>query len=160
MLTFLKYLMGDGLDDVTVYDQGTAEAYLHQFDPAEPDDMAIAAVNRGNRSQFVQLMAQRGVWVIVRLDQGEFVGDIRLLEYEEGDRFVLPVFSSLFEAMAFVYTVELGEMVPLQYMRVPASVLTHNDLSQHKVVLNPYAGASTEIQDPDIQALRSLLSEQ
>ena len=82
MLTFLKYLMGDGPDDVTVYDQSTAEAYLHQFDPAEPDDMAIAAVNRGNRSQFVQLMAQRGVWVIVRLDQGEFAGDIRLLEYE------------------------------------------------------------------------------
>ncbi|GEM_PF-4781798 len=160
MLDFLKYLMGDGPDDVTVYDQATAEGYLHQFDPAEPDDMAIAAVNRGNRSQFVQLMAQRGVWVIVRLDQGEFAGDIRLLEYEEGDRFVLPVFSSLFEAMAFVYTVELGEMVPLQYMRVPASVLTHNDLSQHKVVMNPYAGASTEIQFPDIQALRNLLSEQ
>lgn len=160
MLTFLKYLMGDGLDDVTVYDQSTAEGYLHQFDPAEPDDMAIAAVNRGNRSQFVQLMAQRGVWVIVRLDQGEFAGDIRLLEYEEGDRSVLPIFSSLFEAMAFVYTVELGEMVPLQYMRVPASVLTHNDLSQHKVIMNPYAGASTEIQDPDVQALRNLLSDQ
>ena len=80
--------------------------------------MAIAAVNRGNRSQFVQLMAQRGVWVIVRLDQGEFAGDIRLLEYEEGDRFVLPVFSSLFEAMAFVYTVELGEMSLATYVGV------------------------------------------
>lgn len=160
MITFLKYLMGDGPDDVSVYDQATAEAYLHHLDPTAPDDMAIAAVNRGNRSQFVQLMAEHGVWVIVRLDQGEFVGDIRLLEYEEGDRAVLPIFSSLFEAMAFVYTVDLGEMVPLQYMRVPASVLTHNDLSQHRVIMNPYAGASTEIQDPDIQALRTILSEQ
>jgi hypothetical protein len=43
---------------------------------------------------------------------------------------------------------------------VPASVLTHNDLSQHKVIMNPYAGASTEIQDPDILALRTLLSDQ
>lgn len=159
MIGFLKYLMGGGVDDVTMYDQTTAEEYLHHLDPTQPDDLAIAAVNRGNRTQFISLMADRGVWVIVRLDQGEFVGDIRLLEYEEGDRNVLPIFSSLFEAMAFVYTIDLGEMVPLQYMRVPCSVLTHNDLSQHKVVMNPYAGASTEITDPDIQALRTLLSD-
>jgi len=170
MLTFLKYLMGDGPDDVTVYDQSTAEGYLHQFDPAEPDDMAIAAtrdksIHYRAATSLGEIGDARAIPALREMagafpDQGEFAGDIRLLEYEEGDRFVLPIFSSLFEAMAFVYTVELGEMVPLQYMRVPGSVLTHNDLSQHKVVLNPYAGASTEIQDPDIQALRKLLSDQ
>lgn len=156
MLSFFKMLLSRP-DDAN--DQAAGDAYMEQVDPHAPDDLAIAAVNRGNRAQFIELLATQGVWVIIRLDQSEYEGDVHLLEYDEGDRAVLPVFSSLYQAGAFVHTVDISEMLPLQYLHVPATFLTHNDLSQHKVVLNPFAGATTDIQEPDLQVLRNIILE-
>ena len=153
MLRFIKFLFSHGVDESQALDRQGAEVYLDEYGIDEPDDLALAAVNRGNRAQFVQFLAERGMWLITRLDIGEYEGDVHLLEYEEGERNILPVFSSLAEAMAFVHTVDLSEMLALQYMHVSAEFLTHNDLSHHKIVMNPFAGATTEISPPDIQNL-------
>ena len=152
-----KYLFGEGPDDA-VYDAQTAETYLEEA-ANQPDDLALAAVNRGNRTQFVQLLAERGMWLVVRLDVAQFEGDVHLLEYEESERRVMPIFSSISEAWAFVHTVDISQMVPLQYLHVNAMFLTHNDLGGYKVVMNPFAGATTEIQEPDLQALRATVAE-
>lgn len=159
MLSFLRHLTGLNLDEATVFNRDSADSYLSQFDGQEPDDLAIAAVNRGNRGLFIQLLAHQGLWLALRLDRGEYEGDLHVLEYEEADRRVLPVFSSLPEAMAFVHTVDMSELLALQYMHVSAAFLSQNDLSHHKIVMNPYAGATTEITEPDLQALRSLYSD-
>lgn len=159
MLSFIRMLFNSP-DDASGQAAAASDAYVEQIDAHAPDDLAIAAVNRGSRSQFIELLATHGVWVIIRLDQAEFEGDVHLLEYDEGDRRILPIFSSVFEAAAFVHTIDISEMLPLQYMHVPASFLTHNDLSGHKVVMNPYAGATTEIQEPDLAGLRSMFGEQ
>lgn len=157
MLSLLKYLFGEGPDDA-VHDAASADTYLHDS-ANEPDDLALAAVNRGNRSTFVQLLAERGMWLVVRLDAAQFEGDVHLLEYEENERRVMPIFSSLYEAWAFIHTIDIGQMVPLQYMHVNSLFLAHNDLSGYKVVMNPYAGATTEVGEPDLQALRVTLEE-
>lgn len=158
MLTLLKYLFGAGPDDATTYNDSSTDGYLHEA-ASEPDDLALSAVNRGNRSRFIELIMQQGLWVVVRLDAAQFEGDVNILEYEESERRVLPVFSSLYEAWAFIHTVDISQMVPLQYLHVNALFLTHNDLSGFKVVMNPFAGATTEIQEPDLLALRNLVME-
>lgn len=157
MLSLLRYIFGDGPDDA-VFDQSAADAYLQQV-ATEPDDLALSAINRGNRSQFIQLLAERGMWVVVRLDAAQFEGDVHLLDYEENERRVLPIFTSLYEAWAFVHTVDISQIVPLQYMHVGAMFLTHNDLAGYKVVMNPFAGATTELQEPDLNALRVAVME-
>ena len=157
MFNLLKYLFGEGPDEA-VFDQSAADAYLQQV-ATEPDDLALAAVNRGNRTQFIQLLCDRGMWVVVRLDAAQFEGDIHLLDYEENERRVMPVFTSLYEAWAFVHTVDISQIVPLQYLHVGAMFLTHNDLAGYKVVMNPFAGATTELQEPDINALRVAVME-
>ena len=157
MLTFLNYLFGGGLDD-QVFDGSTVDSYLHDS-ANEPDDLALAAVNRGNRATFIQLLAERGLWLVVRLDVAQFEGDVHLLEYEENERRVMPIFSSLYEAWAFIHTIDISQMVPLQYLHVNSLFLTHNDLTGYKVVMNPFAGATTELQEPDVQALRVLWEE-
>lgn len=157
MFGLLRYLFGEGPDDA-VFNESAAESYL-QDAASGPDDLALAAVNRGNRSRFVELVAERGVWLVVRLDAAQFEGDIHLLEYEENERRVMPIFSSLYEAWAFIHTIDISQMVPLQYLHVNALFLTHNDLSGFKVVMNPFAGATTELQEPDLQALRMTISE-
>lgn len=156
MLWILKYLFGEGPDEASTYDQTAADVYLHET-ANQPDDLALAAVNRGNRTRFVELIVECGVWVAVRLDSAQFEGDIHILEYEENERRVLPIFSSLYEAWAFVHTVDISQIVPLQYLHVNVLFLTHNDLAGFKVVMNPFAGATTEIQEPDIIALRNLV---
>lgn len=157
MLSFLKYLFGQGPDDA-VYDESSADSYLNDS-ANEPDDLALAAVNRGNRTTFIQLLAERGLWLVVRLDAAQFEGDVHLLEYEENERRVMPIFSSLYEAWAFIHTIDISQMVPLQYLHVNSMFLTHNDLTGYKVVMNPFAGATTEVQEPDLQALRALWEE-
>ena len=155
MLSLLKYLFGEGSDEA-VYDAPDADNYL-QDAANEPDDLALSAVNRGNRTRFVELLVERGMWIIIRLDVAQFEGDVHLLEYDENDRRVMPIFTSLYEAWAFIHTVDISQMVPLQYMHVSALFLTHNDLSGYKVIMNPFAGATTEIQEPDLQALRTTI---
>lgn len=157
MLSLLKYLFGEGPDDA-VYDESSADSYLDNS-ANEPDDLALSAVNRGNRSKFIELLADRGLWVVVRLDAAQYEGDIHLLEYEESERRVMPIFSSLYEAWAFIHTIDISQMVPLQYLHVNAMFLTHNDLGGYKVVMNPFAGATTELQEPDVQSLRAAVAE-
>ncbi len=156
MFNFLKYLFGDGPDDA-VY-ESSVETYLEDA-ANEPDDLALAAVNRGNRSRFIELLAERGIWLVVRLDAAQFEGDVHLLEYEENERRVMPIFSSLYEAWAFVHTIDISQIVPLQYLHVNALFLTHNDLSGFKIIMNPFAGASTELQEPDLASLRATVAE-
>lgn len=159
MLSFFSKLFNLGMDDATPVDQNSVEMYLQEGTWQEPDELAVAATNRAHRGDFLSLLAQRGMWVLIRLDQGEYEGDIHLMEYEDGGRTVLPIFSSLYEAVAFLHTVDLTEMLPVQYLHVTTAFLTHNDLSQHKVIMNPFAGATTEIQEPDINALREAYEE-
>lgn len=157
MVSLLKYLFGQGSDEA-VFDDSSADNHLHNS-AVEPDDLALAAVNRGNRTRFIELLADRGMWVVVRLDAAQHEGDIHLLEYEESERRVMPIFSSLHEAWAFVHTIDISQMVPLQYLHVNVMFLTHNDLSGYKVVMNPFAGATTELQEPDIQLLCAAVAE-
>lgn len=157
MLSLLKFLFGAGPDEAVV-DGASVDSYL-DTSANEPDDLALSAVNRGNRARFIELLAERGMWLVVRLDVAQFEGDIHLLEYEESERRVMPIFSSLYEAWAFIHTIDISQMVPLQYLHVNAMFLTHNDLGGYKVVMNPFAGATTELQEPDIQSLRAAIDE-
>lgn len=154
MLSFLKMLLGEGASIGGRVDANEVDLYAHAA-MFEPDELAMAAANRAHRAVFLQLLAEKGVWIIMRLDQGLYEGDLHVLEYEEGDRLVLPVFSSLPEASAFLHTIEMMELLPFQYLHVPTSFLTHNDLTSHKVIFNPFAGATTEIAESDIAALRN-----
>lgn len=129
MLSLLKFLF-QGSDEAV--NDGPGEGYLDEA-ANEPDDLALSAVNRGNRTRFIELVAERGVWLVVRLDAAQFEGDIHLLEYEENERRVMPVFSSVYEAWAFIHTIDISQMVPLQYLHVNALFLTHNDLSRFKI---------------------------
>lgn len=157
MRGLMGYLFGE-VSDEAMFDESSADTFLAES-ASDSDDLALAAVNRGNRTRFVEQLAARGVWLVVRLDAAQFEGDVHLLEYEENDRRVLPLFSSLYEAWAFVHTIDISQMVPMQYLHVNALFLTHNDLSSFKIVLNPFAGATTEIQEPDLQSLRVVISD-
>lgn len=127
----------------------------------QADELAGAAADRSHRGHFLQVLLERGLWGVVRLDRESNVdNELHFLEYEEGATRVLPVFSSPEQATAFIHTTEFSELLPLQCLHVPAQFLVMNDLSDLRVIMNPRSGTSTEIGYPDLLSLRNCLHQQ
>lgn len=159
MFSFFRQFFGVPLDDVVQFSMSEGEPL-----PGAPglmvDDLAAATNDRAHRPHFLQLIIERGVWAIVRLDEGGPEDGVHFLQYEEGPARVLPIFSSAEHASAFIHSTEFSELLPLQCIHVPADFLVMNDLSDLQVVMNPRAAATTEINYTDLATLRNYIHQQ
>ena len=158
MLSFFKRFFSVP-DDVVPFSMTDGDR-LDNAPDSYADAVAGAASDRSHRPHFLQLVIERGIWAIVRLDESSNERDIHFLQYEDGPARILPVFSSMEHASAFIHSTEFSELLPLQCVHVPADFLVMNDLSDLRVVMNPRASTTTEIGYTDLATLRNYLHQQ
>jgi hypothetical protein len=160
MFGFLRRFFSVSIDDVVDIPATVVEGSL-QHEQTQTDDLASAASDHRYRAHFLQLLLERGLWGIVRLDrESNQDNEVHFLEYEDGPSRILPMFSSPEHATAFIHTTEFSELLPLQCIHVPAQFLVINDLSGLRVIMNPRSGTSTEIGYGDLLSIRNYLHQQ
>ena len=159
MLSFFKQFFAVDLDDVVPFSMTDGDR-LDSAPGSYADAVAGAASDRTHRPHFLQLVIEHGIWAIVRLDESVSERDVHFLQYEDGPANVLPVFSSMEHASAFIHSTEFSELLPLQCIHMPADFLVMNDLSDLRVIMNPRASTTTEIGSTDLATLRNYMHQQ
>ena len=159
MLSFFKPFFSVEPDDVVPFSMTEGDR-LENAPGSYADAVAGAANDRTHRPHFLQLVIEQGIWAIVRLDESVSERDVHFLQYEDGPARILPIFSSMEHASAFIHSTEFSELLPLQCIHMPAQFLVMNDLSELRVVMNPKASTTTEISYTDLVTLRNYLNQQ
>lgn len=155
MSSFWKRLFGGSGDRK----EAEAQEFFISTKATEPDELASLAKEKERRREFLEKLAAKGVWVVMEVPaEGFDPKNTQFLDYFDGDIHVVPMFSSMEHAGAFLRQIPHARITPYHCLGISASFLVHNDFSRSRLLLNPKSDAETEITSQELEVLKGLVA--